>query len=171
MQNKALKKAKKKYQLSTFLVILDKKTNFMHDYKVIFFWRKYIPEHLVTVNSAREVEVLFILMPGKKDPEHHSGLCPSEKELLEQCSCAYRHKNTPDYTYTYNYSYFHFLHSASSYVYTWFCHFLTTSQQHLMFVLVLSIYPNTNPELLCNSNKSNVKIRWSAENAVHVCTI
>jgi hypothetical protein len=27
--------------------------------------------------------------------EHRSGLCPSEKELLEWCSGALYHKNTP----------------------------------------------------------------------------
>jgi hypothetical protein len=37
----------------------------------------------VSQNLAREGEVLVILMPGKKVLEHHSGLSPSEKELLE----------------------------------------------------------------------------------------
>jgi hypothetical protein len=35
-------------------------------------------------------------MPRKKVPEYHSGLHPSKKELLEQHSGAFHHKNTPD---------------------------------------------------------------------------
>jgi hypothetical protein len=37
-------------------------------------------------------------MQGKNVPEHHSGLCPSDKELPKSCSGAFRHKNTPEYT-------------------------------------------------------------------------
>jgi hypothetical protein len=33
--------------------------------------------------------------PGKKVPEHCSGLHPSETELPEQCSGAFHHKITP----------------------------------------------------------------------------
>jgi hypothetical protein len=39
-------------------------------------------------------------MPGKKVPERHSGLRPSEKELLERCSGEFRHKNIPAYTFS-----------------------------------------------------------------------
>jgi hypothetical protein len=36
-------------------------------------------------------------MAGKKKvPERHSGLRPSEKELQERRSGAFRHKNTPE---------------------------------------------------------------------------
>jgi hypothetical protein len=38
----------------------------------------------------------IILMPGKKVLERRSGLCPSEKELLEQHSGMSHHKNTPN---------------------------------------------------------------------------
>jgi hypothetical protein len=42
-------------------------------------------------------------MTGKKKvPKRRSGLRPSEKELPERRSGAFRHKNTPDYYY-----YFH----------------------------------------------------------------
>jgi hypothetical protein len=36
-------------------------------------------------------------MPGKKVPERYSGLCPSDKELQEQRSSVFRHKNTPGF--------------------------------------------------------------------------
>jgi hypothetical protein len=40
--------------------------------------------------------MLLIAMPERKKVlEHRSGLCPSEKELPEQCSGAFHHKNTP----------------------------------------------------------------------------
>jgi hypothetical protein len=52
----------------------------------------------VTQNSVREGEALVILMPEKKVPERRSGLCPSEKELLERHSGGFLHKNTPEYT-------------------------------------------------------------------------
>jgi hypothetical protein len=35
-------------------------------------------------------------MPGKKVPECHSGFHPSKKELPEQHSGAFHHKNTPN---------------------------------------------------------------------------
>jgi hypothetical protein len=45
------------------------------------------------LNSIRE---LVVSMPGKKVLEHHSGLHPSEKELLKWHSrTAFCHKNTP----------------------------------------------------------------------------
>jgi hypothetical protein len=37
-------------------------------------------------------------MSGGKVPERRSDLRLSEKELPERRSCAFRHKNTPDYT-------------------------------------------------------------------------
>jgi hypothetical protein len=48
----------------------------------------------VTQNLVREGEVIVISMPGKKVPEHRSGLRPSEKELPEQHYGSFRHKNT-----------------------------------------------------------------------------
>jgi hypothetical protein len=35
-------------------------------------------------------------MPGKKVLERRSGMHPSEKELPEQCTGMFHHKNTPD---------------------------------------------------------------------------
>jgi hypothetical protein len=50
----------------------------------------------VTQNLVGE-GVLVKPMPGKKAPEHRSGLRPSQKELLEWCSGAFHYKNTPDF--------------------------------------------------------------------------
>jgi hypothetical protein len=41
--------------------------------------------------------VLLILMPGKKVPEHCSGLHPSEKQPLKSHSAPLCHKNSPGY--------------------------------------------------------------------------
>jgi hypothetical protein len=53
--------------------------------------------------------VLVIPMPGKKVLEHGSGLRPSEKEVPEQCSSVFRHKNTSDFT-----TYDHYLFPSDS---------------------------------------------------------
>jgi hypothetical protein len=74
--------------------------NYIHEYAqfstVLFFYRKQVPEHTVTQNSVGGG--LVISMPGKKVPERHSGLGPSEKERPEQCSSMFHHKNTLDFT-------------------------------------------------------------------------
>jgi hypothetical protein len=42
--------------------------------------------------------VLVISMPGKEVLECHSGLHPSEKEILEWWSGTFHHKSTPMYS-------------------------------------------------------------------------
>jgi hypothetical protein len=51
----------------------------------------------VTQNSAREGEVLDIVMPGKGVLERRPGFRASEKELPERRSGAFCRKNTPAY--------------------------------------------------------------------------
>jgi hypothetical protein len=48
----------------------------------------------VAQNSVREGEVLVISMPGEEGSGTQFRLASSEKELPEQCSGAFRHKNT-----------------------------------------------------------------------------
>jgi hypothetical protein len=48
--------------------------------------QKWVGERSVGYTNARE-----------NVPERRSDLCPSEKELLERRSGAFRHKNTTDY--------------------------------------------------------------------------
>jgi hypothetical protein len=60
----------------------------------MFFFKKLgCGTHSDKIWSERRV--LVIPMSGTKVPERCSGLCPSEKELMEWHSDAFRHKNTP----------------------------------------------------------------------------
>jgi hypothetical protein len=56
----------------------------------------FLLEHIVTPISVEEWGVSYT-DARKKVLEHHSGLCPSEKELVEQHSGGFHHKNTPKY--------------------------------------------------------------------------
>jgi hypothetical protein len=62
-------------------------------HSTIFLFKK-VSEHKVTQNSVRGV-VLVIPMPKRKILKRHSALHPSEKELLEQRSSMFHHKNNP----------------------------------------------------------------------------
>jgi hypothetical protein len=67
----------------------------IHIVSPIFLQKEACRLQLVSQNSVREG--WLYQCQGKKVPEHHSSLRPSEKELPDWCSSALHHKNTPAY--------------------------------------------------------------------------